>query len=97
MDQPGVEVRAIAQPDGTAEFNEVFFSDVRCAKDLVVGGLNSGWKVANTTLADERGMSATTGYRRFEEEMRLMVEAATARGVIDDPPGIRERLMVFHS
>ena len=68
MQQPGVEVRGITQPDGTAEFCEVFFDDARCPKDNVVGGVNNGWKVANSTLGFERGMSATTGYRRFEEE-----------------------------
>ena len=69
MKQAGIEVRPITQPDGTAEFNEVFFDDARCPKDNVVGGVNNGWKVANTTLGFERGMSATTGYRRFEQEL----------------------------
>jgi alkylation response protein AidB-like acyl-CoA dehydrogenase len=96
MRQPGVEVRGITQPDGTAEFSEVFFTEARCPKDNVVGGVNNGWKVANSTLAFERGQSATTGYRRFEEEYRLMVEAATANGAIDDPH-IRQRLMQFYS
>jgi alkylation response protein AidB-like acyl-CoA dehydrogenase len=96
MRQPGVEVRGIVQPDGTAEFCEVFFTDARCAKDNVVGGVNNGWKVANSTLAFERGMSATTGYRRFEEEYRLMVAAATERGVIDDA-GVRQRLAEFYT
>jgi alkylation response protein AidB-like acyl-CoA dehydrogenase len=85
MHQPGIEVRGITQPDGTAEFNEVFFSDARCPKDNVVGGLNNGWKVANDTLGFERGMSATTGHRRFEEEFRRMVAMAEANGRIDDP------------
>jgi alkylation response protein AidB-like acyl-CoA dehydrogenase len=96
MRQPGVEVRGITQPDGTAEFSEVFFTEARCPKDNVVGGVNNGWKVANSTLAFERGQSATTGYRRFEEEYRLMLEAATANGTIDDPH-IRQRLMHFYS
>ncbi len=51
MQQPGIEVRPITQPDGTAEFNEVFFDGARCPKDNVVGGVNNGWVVANTTLA----------------------------------------------
>ena len=55
MNQPGVEVRGIVQPDGTAEFNEVFFSDARCPIDNVVGGLNNGWKVANDTLSLRAG------------------------------------------
>ncbi|MEX2293743.1 MAG: acyl-CoA dehydrogenase family protein [Acidimicrobiales bacterium] len=96
MDQPGIEVRPITQPDGTAEFNEVFFADARCPEANVVGGLNNGWAVANTTLGFERGQSATTGYRRFEEELRLMVEAARLNGGIDDPV-IRQRLARYHA
>jgi len=46
MKQDGVEVRGITQPDGTAEFCEVFFDNARCLKDAVVGGVNNGWKVA---------------------------------------------------
>jgi alkylation response protein AidB-like acyl-CoA dehydrogenase len=94
MRQTGVEVRGIVQPDGTAEFCEVFFTDARCPKDNVVGGVNNGWKVANSTLAFERGMSATTGYRRFEEEYKLMLGVAAANGAIDDPL-IRQRLMMY--
>ena len=96
MKQPGVEVRGITQPDGTAEFCEVFFTDARCPKDNVVGGVNNGWKVANSTLAFERGQSATTGYRRFEDEYRLLVDAATRNGRIHDPH-IRQRLMEYYT
>jgi alkylation response protein AidB-like acyl-CoA dehydrogenase len=96
MKQPGIEVRPITQPDGTAEFNEVFFADARCPEANVVGGLNNGWAVANTTLGFERGQSATTGYRRFEEELRLLIDAAQANGAIDDPL-IRQRLARYHT
>ncbi|MEY4606392.1 MAG: acyl-CoA dehydrogenase family protein [Ilumatobacteraceae bacterium] len=96
MKQPGVEVRGIVQPDGTAEFCEVFFTDARCPKDNVVGGVNNGWKVANSTLAFERGMSATTGYRRFEDEYRLMVATAERNGAICRHD-IRQRLMEYYT
>ena len=96
MRQPGVEVRNITQPDGTAEFCEVFFSDARCPRANVVGGVNNGWKVANSTLAFERGQSATTGHRRFEEELRLLIEAARQRGLVDDPQ-IRRRLADYYA
>ncbi len=96
MHQPGVEVRGIVQPDGTAEFCEVFFTDARCPKDYVVGGVNNGWKVANSTLAFERGMSATTGYRRFEEEFKLILAEARSNGAIDDPT-IRQRLVTYYT
>jgi hypothetical protein len=94
MRQPGVEVRGITQPDGTAEFCEVFFSDAKCPKDNVVGGVNNGWKVANSTLAFERGQSATTGFRRFEDEFRLLVDTARENGRLADPH-IRQRLMQY--
>ena len=55
MQQDGIEVRPITQPDGTAEFNEVFFDDARCPLDNVVGGVNNGWVVANTTLGPRAG------------------------------------------
>lgn len=96
MKQDGIEVRGITQPDGTAEFCEVFFDNAKCSKGAVVGGVNNGWTVANSTLAFERGQSATTGYRRFADEYRLLVEAGTKNGKIDDPL-IRQRLMEFYT
>jgi alkylation response protein AidB-like acyl-CoA dehydrogenase len=85
MRQPGVEVRRIKQIDGGAEFCEVFFTDVRCPRDNVVGAVNEGWKVAMTTLGFERGTSATTGYRRFAKELDEIIAAATANGQARDP------------
>jgi alkylation response protein AidB-like acyl-CoA dehydrogenase len=96
MQQDGIEVRGIVQPDGTDEFNEVFFDGARCPKENVLGGVNNGWTVANSTLGFERGMSATTGHRRFEEEWRLLVEQARANGKIDDPI-VRQGLARYHT
>ena len=76
MHQPGVDVRPITQVDGTAEFNEVFFSNARCQRGNVVGGVNNGWKVAMTTLGFERGSSSTTGYRRFLKEWSSIADEA---------------------
>ncbi len=80
MHQPGVEPRPIEQIDGSAEFNEVFFTNVRCPKDNVVGGVNNGWKVAMTTLGFERGSSATTSHRRFAKELDGIIAEARRRG-----------------
>lgn len=92
MKQPGIEVRPIVQPDGSAEFNEVFFTDARCPKDNVVGGVNNGWKVAMTTLGFERGTSATTGYRRFAKELDQIIASARENDRINDPI-IRQRII----
>jgi alkylation response protein AidB-like acyl-CoA dehydrogenase len=91
MKQPGIEVRPIVQVDGSAEFNEVFFTEARAPKDNVVGGVNNGWKVAMTTLGFERGTSATTGYRRFAKELDEIVEHARSRQALEDPV-IRQRI-----
>jgi alkylation response protein AidB-like acyl-CoA dehydrogenase len=91
MKQPGIEARPIVQVDGSAEFNEVFFTDARCPEANVVGGVNNGWTVAMTTLGFERGTSATTGHRRFEKELDEIIELSRANGAIDHPE-IRQRL-----
>lgn len=91
MKQPGIEVRPIAQVDGSADFNEIFISNARCPKENVVGGVNNGWKVAMTTLGFERGTSATTGHRRFQRELDAIIGAARTNGKIADPL-IRQRL-----
>jgi alkylation response protein AidB-like acyl-CoA dehydrogenase len=91
MKQAGVEVRPIEQVDGSAEFNEVFFTNVRCPRDNVIGGVNNGWKVAMTTLGFERGTSSTTGYRRFLKEFNQILSLAQERGCTGDPL-IRQRL-----
>ncbi|MGO9457167.1 MAG: acyl-CoA dehydrogenase family protein [Acidimicrobiales bacterium] len=91
MKQAGIEVRPIEQVDGSSEFNEVFFTNARCPKENVVGGVNNGWKVAMTTLGFERGSSATTGHRRFAREYDAVVREARRRGR-DKDPLVRQRL-----
>jgi alkylation response protein AidB-like acyl-CoA dehydrogenase len=54
MTEPGVEVRPLRQITGEAEFNEVFLSEVRLPDSLRLGGVGEGWKVATTTLMNER-------------------------------------------
>jgi alkylation response protein AidB-like acyl-CoA dehydrogenase len=54
MTAPGVEVRPLRQLTGEAEFNEVFFTDVVLPDDLRLGEVGEGWKVAQTTLMNER-------------------------------------------
>jgi len=54
MHQPGVDVRPLRELTGRSLFNEVFLTDVRVRDDDILGGLDAGWAVANTTLAFER-------------------------------------------
>ncbi|MCU1452739.1 MAG: putative acyl-CoA dehydrogenase [Acidimicrobiales bacterium] len=63
MHQPGaVEVRPLREMTGRAMFNEVFLSDARVPHDALIGGLNNGWAVGNTTLMFERaGLGAGGG------------------------------------
>src|SRR5690606_2518637 len=56
MSTPGIEVRPLVTMTGHAEFNEVFFTNVRVPKKDIVAGRGQGWFVANATLKHERGM-----------------------------------------
>lgn len=95
MDTRGIEVRPLKTMTGQAEFNEVFFTDVRVPKDQVVGGRGRGWFVANTTLKHERGMlgdpNATEA--RLNALIALMKDEAVDGQRIVDNPVFRDRLM----
>ena len=96
MDQPGIEVRPIKMISGESEFNEVFYTDARCPKENVVGGVNNGWAVAMSLLGFERGEAAATGPIRYQTELDRLIEMARERGLTDDPI-IRQRLAWCHS
>jgi alkylation response protein AidB-like acyl-CoA dehydrogenase len=61
MHQPGVEVRPLREMTGRALFNEVFLEEARVPDDAIIGGLNNGWRVANTTLMFERSSLGAGG------------------------------------
>ncbi len=95
MDTPGIEVRPLTTMTGHAEFNEVFFTDVRVPKSSIVGNRGEGWQVANTTLKFERGMlgDPNEAGRRFSELVALLREE-TVNGIsLMDNPLLRDRLM----
>src|SRR5579863_4583009 len=65
MKTPGITVRPLRQMTGESEFNEMFFEDVRVPRHNLLGGLNNGWQVAMTTLANERGTMSLAMAARF--------------------------------
>lgn len=86
MDSPGVEVRPLTTMTAEAEFNEVFFDDVFVPDDQLVGGLNQGWAVANTTLAHERGTTFPFKEQVVHEVYFAdLMELARQRDAFDDP------------
>lgn len=92
MNAHGIEVRPIRQITGTAEFNEVFFTDVRTAAANIVGEPGEGWKVAMGTLAFERGVLTLGQQMAFQRELDEIIETARHNGRIDEPV-LRDRLV----
>lgn len=64
MKEPGIETRPLRQMTGQAEFNEVYLSDVRIPDAHRLGAVGEGWRVAMTTLMNERSTGGATGSRR---------------------------------
>jgi alkylation response protein AidB-like acyl-CoA dehydrogenase len=91
MRQPGVSVRPIRQITGTAEFSEVFFDGARTDADCIVGQPGDGWKVANGTLAFERGASTLGQNLLFRNELVEIIAVAKRSGRAADPL-MRQRL-----
>jgi alkylation response protein AidB-like acyl-CoA dehydrogenase len=96
MDQPGVEIRPIVNIIGGHEFNEVFFTDARTARENVIGDVGNGWAVANTLLGFERGGRSTVASITYREELDRLLALARQRDVLDDP-GIRQGLADAHT
>src|SRR5262249_24371397 len=87
MASPGIEVRPLRQINGVAHFNEVFLPDVRVPHDNVVGEVNGGWGVAQTTLGAERALIGGGGAVAFRDLARLARDQGRARD-----PLLRQRL-----
>ncbi len=91
MHAPGVEVRPLRQMTGDAEFNEVFFTDVRIPDTARLDAVGAGWRVAMTTLMNERvaigsGVPARAA-GPIHEAVRIWKDKA------DKSPADRDRLL----
>ena len=86
MRTPGITIRPLKTMTGRAEFNEVFFTDVRVPKHQIVGRRGDGWKVANATLKHERAYLANPGLltQRYGELTRLLRDEGVEEPVLVD-------------
>jgi len=94
MHAPGVEVKPLRQMTGEAEFNEVFFTDVRIPDSERLGDVGEGWRVSLTTLMNERvsigGAVAPRGSGAIGQAMALW-QRRVEKG--DADPVLRDRLV----
>jgi alkylation response protein AidB-like acyl-CoA dehydrogenase len=76
MSTPGIDIRPLREITGDDLFNEVFFDDVFVPDEMVVGQVNDGWRLARTTLANERVAMAhgTALGNPMEEVLRTVAE-----------------------
>jgi alkylation response protein AidB-like acyl-CoA dehydrogenase len=72
MKSKGLEVRPLKQISGASNFNEVFFTDVRIPDSQRLGAVGQGWKVAITTLANERFTIGESEGPDFEDIFELV-------------------------
>jgi alkylation response protein AidB-like acyl-CoA dehydrogenase len=96
MRQPGVEVKPLKQITGGEEFCEVFFNDARVEKDNLIGQLNGGWQIAQTTLGYERGAGVLSRRTTHMISLHRLIEVTkqlkkNGRSAFDDPL-VRQRL-----
>ncbi len=74
MSSPGILIRPLREITGEALFNEVFLEEVFVPDEMVVGAVNDGWRLARTTLANERvAMAAGTALGNPMEELLAAV------------------------
>ncbi|UGV27897.1 acyl-CoA dehydrogenase [Rhodopseudomonas boonkerdii] len=92
MKSPGVEVKPIKQANGQAEFNEVYFTDVRIPDHQRLGAVGDGWNVSLTTLMNERmaiGAGVATG---FPELFDFVNNLTLEDGPAIENPAVRSKL-----
>jgi alkylation response protein AidB-like acyl-CoA dehydrogenase len=76
MHSSGITVQPLKQMTGEAEFNQMFFEDVRVPRENLLGPLNGGWGVAITTLMNERATLSLATVMRFRNTFEDLAELA---------------------
>ncbi len=95
MDQPEVQVRPLRQITGESEFNELFIEGARIPDEYVIGGVGNGWKVALTTLMNERAGLAFFLQVRLRRLLDDLIDAAAERGLLADDV-VADKLGALH-
>src|SRR6201996_1095936 len=95
MEQDAVQVRPLRQITGESEFNELFIEEARIPGENVLGGVGNGWKVALTTLMNERAGLAFFLQIRLRQLLDSLFAEAAERGRLDDPV-VADKLGEFH-
>ena len=95
MEQEAVQVRPLRQITGEAEFNELFIEEARIPDANVLGGVGNGWKVALTTLMNERAGLGFSLQVRLRQMLDRLVAEADRRGLLEDPL-VADRLGDLH-
>src|SRR3954465_3336923 len=85
MEQPGVQVVPLKQITGDPEFNELFIEEARVPAENLLGGEGNGWKVALTTLMNERAGLGFFLQVRLRQMVDELYEEAGRTGALDDP------------
>ncbi len=100
MKAPGVEVKPLVQMTGDAEFNEIYFTDVRVPRANLLGGVGEGWRVAMTTLMHERatlGVALQVRTRVAYDELAALARETRDDGhTRSDDPLVRQKLAQLH-
>jgi alkylation response protein AidB-like acyl-CoA dehydrogenase len=100
MKAPGVDIRPLRQLTGSAEFNEVYLTDVRIPDERRLGAVGDGWRVARTTLMNERvtlsgvsldSVAFTGGVRK--DSWQTFLESVPDRS----DPQVRQQLAQFYA
>ncbi len=88
MKAPGIVIRPLREITGDELFNEVFFDDVFVPDEMVVGAVNEGWRLARTTLANERvAMAQGTALGNPMEELLRVISELEVDGAQQDRLG----------
>ncbi len=85
VEQEAVQIRPLRQITGEAEFNELFIEEARIPGENLVGGEGNGWKVALTTLMNERAGLGFALQVRLRQQLDDLIVIAQERGMLDDP------------